>query len=95
MNEKEMLEAMMQQLDTISQQQAQLVGHISKINSDLDDLKRLVDGQGDVLASVADQLGELDTKVDTIRDGLQSDLAAVELTTYKTATDVAKLKLAK
>lgn len=85
MSEKEMLETMMKQLDSLSQQQAQLVGHISSLRAEMHER----------MDSLENALTELDAKVDTIRDGLQSDLAAVELTTYKTAIDMAKLKLAK
>lgn len=99
MSEKEMMEKMMQQLETLSQQQVQLVGHISSLRSemheemgglksDIDSLKRLVDGQGEVLASVVEQLGE-------ISEELKDDLHDVEHSAYKTAADVAKLKLLK
>ena len=61
----------------------------------VDRLEALVNGQGEVLISVVDQLGALDTKVDAIDEKLQRDLAAVAYTAHKTAADMAVLKLAK
>ena len=94
-----MMEKMMQQLEALSQQQAQLVGHISSLRSemheemgglksDIDSLKRLVDGQGEVLASVVEQLGENTEKQ-------KNDQHDFEHKANKTAADFAKYKLLK
>lgn len=81
------------------EQLAQLVGAVSRLSTEMheemDSLRSLVEGQGEVLVSVVEQLGELDTKVDNIANKLQRDIAAVEYTAHKTATDMAELKLAK
>ena len=67
------------------EQLAQLLGAISRTNNEAAEADAKLNARLDVL----------EKKVDAIADGVKKDLASVEYIAYKTASDVALLKLAK